>query len=144
MLDYYSPGSIVYSRSQIIWLLLYVAGRDSWPSRHKETGYTGDIQTSRSHHAYYEETKMIMGELGGRLKTCGEAGLWLCYMVKTGDGDDRGAIFEIASILGMNPDIVQWNVNTAFNYCKGVSRKKLSYRQYVTHRKWYERQGVVN
>ena len=137
--DWYSPASIIYTKAQIRWILLNVAGRESWPSNHKETGYTGEAQTSRSSHAYFELTKIITGELGARLKACGIDGLLLSYLVKTSEGDDISVVAEIASILREDPERIQERIDTAFKYCKGEARKMITYHRYCIKQKSYEK-----
>lgn len=125
--EFYSPGSIRYTKSQVLWLLKNVMDGDTWPPDHRETGYTGDPKKKGGRHAPYEMTKMVVGELAARLERCGEDGLALEFITRLSDGDDAYLIGRVAHYQRRQSEDVQQGITLALRYCSGFRGKQISY-----------------
>ncbi len=136
--EYYKPGQIFYSEPQILWLLRNVLFQDTWPSDHKETGYTfaqNEKGMTLGHHANYETIRMIIGELSARLRLCGIAGLYLEYLTLI-DYEDR--VFLEARLAGytkVTPREVNHQARMALRYCCGHKRKQMTFERYCVRTK---------
>ena len=133
--EYYKPGSIVYSKPQISWLLRNVLFHDAWPSDHKETGYSGGKGKSPGHQANYEMIRMIIGELNLRLKLCGKAGLFLEYLTVIDYGDQDYLLQRLAGYHSMEPREVRYLAKMASRYCCGHDRKQVTFNQFCAYTK---------
>ena len=128
--EYYRPREIRYTREQVIWLLRTVLFHDTWPSDHKETGYTGGKNRTVGHHANFETVKMIIGELNARLRLCGIAGLYLEYLTLIDYEDYDYLLSRLAGYTGTTPREVAYLSGMALRYCCYPKRKESSFKRY--------------
>lgn len=133
--EYYKPSEIRYTREQVLWLLRNVLFHDTWPSDHKETGYSGGKGHTVGHHANFETIKMIIGELNARLKLCGKAGLYLEYLTLMDYGDQEYLVQRLAGYHGIESREVHLQAKMAMRFCCGRKRKSVTFKRYCTRTK---------
>ena len=131
--EYYKPSEIKYNKEQVLWLLNNVLFRDSWPSDHKETGYSGGKGHTVGHHAPYETIKMIIAELNIRLRLCGKAGLYLEYLTLIDYGDLDYLLSRLAGYHGTTSREVHYMAKMAMRYCCGRKRKRVTFEQFCSY-----------
>lgn len=83
---WFSPASIKFSRSQIIWVITYMEliETGSWPSDFKYTGYTGGKKSRRFGPAYFEAPLCISAEVKKRLELTKKDGTILYWQIQSG------------------------------------------------------------
>jgi len=84
--EWYSPASIKFSRSQIIWIItnLELIEEGGWPPDFKITGYTGSKKGRRFGPAYFEAPLCISAEVKRRLELTKKDGKILLGQIKAG------------------------------------------------------------
>jgi len=134
--EYWKPSQIVYSKSQILWLLRNVLFKDTWPSDHRtESGYSGSKGHTVGHHANYETIRMIIGELNARLRLCGKAGLYLEYITLIDYGDQDYLLQRLAGYHSTTPREVSYLTNLAMRFCSGRKRKRVTFEDFCIYTK---------
>lgn len=133
--EFYKPSEIKYNSAQVKWLLRNVLFRDNWPSDHKETGYSGGKGHTVGHHANFETTRMIIGELSARLRMCGKAGLYLEYITIIDYEDSNYLIDRLSFYNGSTPREIAYLLNMAMRYCCGKKRKQVTFEKFCIYTK---------
>jgi len=133
--EYYKPSEIHYNKSQVLWLLRNVLFHDSWPSDGMETGYSGGKGQTSGNLANFETVRMIIGELNARLKLCGIAGMYLEYLTLIDYGDRIYLLSRLAGYTGVTPKEVDFQAGMALRFCKGRSRKLMTFERYCIRTK---------
>lgn len=134
--DFYSPAEVNFSKPQVIWLIkhLSIIRTGSWPSDHKETGYTGSKKRTINHRAYFETPVSVSAELDWRLECCGLDGILLEFIYSS-DADDKVWLANHVA-LAMNDSLesIEKRIGTALRFCCGYKRKNRSYKNFRQHR----------
>lgn len=145
--DWYAPSDIKYCRHQIIWLcsnlLLLLSG--SWPSDHKETGYTGHKGKS-ARGAYFETPVQIAAELRYRLRRAGKDGRALLLVYSIDKPERFKVMADIARERGIDINRLSSKIETAMKYISGRWRKKMSltaWRKQRVYRKVVKKYGLT-
>ena len=131
--EYYKPGQIKYSESQILWLIRNVLFHDEWPSDHIESGYAGGKGHTVGHRASSEMIGMIIGELSYRLKQCGIAGWYLEHITLIDYADRDYLVARLAGYTGVTPSYVLFLANMALRFCKGNERKHVDFNYFCQY-----------
>ena len=138
--EYYKPSDIKkYNKYQVRWLLKYVLFQDSWPSDHKETGFTGGNGKQNSHIANFTITRDIIGELNARMKLCGTAGLFLEYLNVIDYEDKPYLIRRLAVYHNLPDEEVSYQANLALRFCCGHKRKRVTFNTFCIYTKARDR-----
>ena len=133
--EWYSPGDIIFSRDQIIWIIsnmdIIESGR--WPTDFKVTGYTGSKKGRRFGPAYFEVPCSISAEIKRRLKLTGKDGKILYWQVRA-EGVTRFEDLEPEAKMALNfislfdfrkrPSYYVWKKNWKY-YRKKYSGKRI-------------------
>jgi len=130
MTAYHSPASIRYSQEQVIWIIRYALDGNTWPTDHRETGYSGSPKRKAGHTAPYEVTKTHTAEVLHRLRCCSLDGLNLEYVLRLSDGDDVYLIQRAADYQHRSFQEVKDGIRSALFYCCGWRRKRDSFQRY--------------
>jgi hypothetical protein len=124
------PGDIRFTVEQVKWLvsLLPMLREGRWPADPHDSGYINPpaIRKRNNIHAPFETAALIAAELEARLNACAEDG-WLVKAVY-GWGED-------CQTLGIADMELYRRVAGCLRYVSGWSRRKVSYRDFVSHRK---------
>lgn len=123
---WWPPREIYFTREQVIWLFehLPTIREGNWPPR--PTSYIEpNVQKSPSRHAPFETPVQIAAEMLIRLENAGQDGAMCKMEFVYGESPE-----SIARHWHIHPDVVEWRVERALNYCCGWKRKK-----------FYERRG---
>ena len=132
--EYYKPGEIRYSKSQILWLLRNVLFQDTWPSDHRtETGYAGGKGKAPGHHANFETIRMIISELNSRLRKCGKAGLCLEYITLIDYEDTEYLMERLAGYHGTTRSEIAYLTSLALRFCCGRARKRVTFEMFCKY-----------
>ena len=133
--EYYKPSEIRHTAEQNRWLLCNVLFRDTWPSDHMQTGYSGGKGHTVGHHAPYETIRMVIGELNARLRLCGTAGLYLEYLTIIDYGDKDYLLQRLAGYHHTTPGEVHYLAKMAMRYCCGRKRKRVTFEKFCSYTK---------
>jgi len=121
--------SIIFSAQQVKWLISFlpVLREGRWPP-FPHTGYPQAPFGRRANRngAPFESAAMVAAELDIRLKACGMDG-WLVKMVY-GWGENYQS-------LGLADQELCRRLNRCLKYVTGWKRKRVSYREFVNHRR---------
>ena len=137
--EYYRPGEIKYSPTQIRWLLRNVLFQSEWPR-----DYTGGKGKTLGHHAKFEMIRMIIGELNARLQLCGKAGLYFEYLTLIDDGDKDYRLQRLAGYHGTTAREVDYLSNMAIRYCCGFRRKRVTFKEFCAYTKTRDEKRKAN
>ena len=159
--DYYSPNEISFTRDQVLWLIKHLdILRDfTWPPEHRETGYIGG-STRIVRRAPFDTPACILGELEERIEKCGLDGIMMEFVYSASSEDKQALEQHIASALKLNIRTVDRKLKKALRYitgncrrwvscgkcsefktCKRKKREAVSYRDFRTTKKPYNKQG---
>ena len=122
--EWWSPGQIVFTRKQVIFLLrnLNDIKLGYWPSEHKNTGYSGGKSKPCSHSAPYERTMQVLAELEQRIEHAGDDGLWL-ELVYSNHDHYFDMAQHIANAKHLDIKMVERSIESALKYICGKCRK---------------------
>ena len=124
--DFYSYSEIRFTRNQVIWILEHLDGADSWPPDFKVTGYSGKKKGGLNKRAYFDNPKVIIGEINRRLKFTKTDGKLLKSQVQSG-------ITEYENL--------EWEAQNALNFLSLWDfRKRPRYFEWKKWRKYYFKQ----
>lgn len=132
-MNWYSPGSIRYRRSQCTWLLAhwYELRCGDWPADPNGSSYVdvpGKPQVRPG--AYFERAATIMGELERRIQRTGQDGVALRLFYCMQD-----SVPMIARAMGWSPRMVNGKIDRALRYICGGRAKTYSYRDFIDHKR---------
>lgn len=116
---WYSPGEIVFTREQTLWVLEYLRSmlEGQWPVR--PTNYTEPkVQKSPSRHAYFETPIQVGAEMCLRLRKARQDGA-MCRLRYVYDE----SIACIAEHWRISEEMAESRIERAFDYCCGEKRK---------------------
>ena len=134
--EYYKPSEVsAYRKEHVLWLLKNVLFQDTWPSDHKETGYSGSKGNSRGHNAPFVTLREVIGELNARMHSCGKAGLYLEYLTIVDYGDQEYMLSRLAGYHDTTPREVKHLANMAMRYCCGRRRKQVTFENFCSYTK---------
>ncbi len=133
MEEYYKPSEIRYNAEQIRWLMRNVLFNETWPSDHKETGYSGSKGKGSGHNAPFTTIREVIGELNARLRLCGKAGLFLEYITLIDYGDTDYLTNRLAGYHGITPGEVTFLYDMALRFCRGRKRKYVSFEYFCQY-----------
>jgi len=125
--NWYSPGEIVFSVSQVIWLLtIYELGiLREWPK-----DPFGVRSEQLVPHAYFENPTAVWMEFMPRLVAAGRDGEmaidFYCYQKNES---------RISQIYNCHFSEVSIRIERAIKYMSGKNRRRRSYHDFVTHPK---------
>ena len=136
--DWYSPGEINYTKSQVLWLLPNLPSilLGEWPPEHKETGYIGKSR-HRKASAYFEPSVQVGAELSLRIKLCKRDGLMV--MARYVWGEDE---ISLSNYFDLPYQSVIQCLETAIRYCCGSPRKFMPYRDYKKQSNYRRRHRI--
>jgi hypothetical protein len=124
------PGDIRFTIEQVKWLvgLLPLLREGRWPPDPGQSGHTGlpAGRKTENTHAPFETPALIAAELELRIIACGADG-WLVKAVY-GWGEDH-------QTLGISGQELSRRVGRCLKYISGWSRKKMTYQDFLNHRK---------
>lgn len=129
--EFYSPGRIRYREPEVVWIIKFALDGNTWPSEHRDSGYSGSPKRKQGHTAPFEVTKVNTAEVLLRLRMCHLDGLNLEYVLRLSDGDEVYLIQRLADYQHRNYDEVKRGINSALHYCCGWRRKRDNFKRYV-------------
>ena len=129
---WYKPSEIRFWPEHVRFLLEHLIELENgrWPRNPKETGYTDAPGPLRFHNAYFETPVCFAAEITARLIKCGKDGTLTRKCLS--EGWDEQSLAEL-----LNSDIyrIRRRVNRVVYYCSGWRRRKITYMEFVTHRR---------
>lgn len=132
--DWYSPGSIKYTKPQVRWLIphLPLLGQGIYPRRYKETGYTDNQtdQRQKNNQAPFIKAIEIRAELMKRIELAFQDGLIMEFLYSIEPDDEVFVINHIAKCLHLDNREVTQRIRNALYFVSGSDRKTGSYKQY--------------
>lgn len=129
--DWYSYGEIRFTQPQIEWGIknLVLLKVDQWPAcpegNAERTGHSA-LRTE----ANFVKPAIIAGEIEARLEMVGRDGdlCMLCYH----SGIEE---YKIARMMNWDVQEVGRRIDRAMSYMSGWHRRKISYREFINHRR---------
>jgi len=123
--DFYSPGELVFSRDQCIWLIANWGFLEDgkWPTKPSVYSEALNVMQTKSGKAPFEWACLVRAELSFRLKTTKEAG---------------EALFDEVQGGITNYELLSRPAKKALNYISGFRRRKQTFSQW----KKYNRKRV--
>ena len=125
MTDWFTPGEIVFSRPQMIFLIehLDLLKEGNWPPNPNGSSYIDPAVKGRiKAHAYFEIPAQYYAEVSDRLEATGQDGEVLQDEINSG-------LIEI--------DLLSRVARSALNYMSGWRRRKIGYALWNAQRKYY-------
>ena len=138
--DWRNPHSIRFTRQEIKWLIpiLPMLRDGEYPPnpRDADSGYIkgGGRPLFRS-DAKFETPAGLAAELDFRIQRAGLNGLLVELLYSSEPDDEVFVIQHIAEALGEDTWAVDKRIDKALSYIAGDNRKKLSYKEWLGHRK---------
>jgi len=115
--DWFSPGSIVYCRPQVLWYLVNadIIRDGKWPIQPTGSSYTDPAIRSKAVKIPAHPAEQLAAEIDARLKKCGI----------------EGKLLELEVQMERELSPTSWKV---LNYICGWRRRKESYRQFKSRK----------
>jgi hypothetical protein len=132
--EYYKFNELNFSSRQMLWLIKHLPtlkeGRYP-PDPVGGSSYV-DLQGKKAvrHRATFENPVLIAAEVEARLAMCGLDGLILKAVTLWEEG-----IEYLSRCLGISEDIIIKRKSKALGFISGWRRKRISYREWMGHRK---------
>lgn len=124
----YQPWEIRFRILQVAGLLIYLEliTIGQWPFDLRDSSHV-----QRSHHAYFETVSEVVAELESRLKATDRDGA-MCVLYYTKEVPEA----TIAQVSQCDIRDVGRRISLAMKYMSGWQRKRVSYEEFVKHRRY--------
>lgn len=134
--EWYSPAQISFQKSEVIWLIKHLATirTGSWPSDHKESGYTGS-KGKTNKRAPFDTPACVFAELEKRIELAGIDGILLEFYYSQEVEDQLSLQDHIAQAMRLDLDTIDRRIEQALRFVSGYHRKSRNYKQFRNHQK---------